>query len=629
MSRTAYSKPPGDQFQQSTFRTEKSVSGLPSGSDREKEQVLPEGSATPKSVSKDGNPSDKGQGVGQRALPYGTFNGPSSGSGTVEKSRTKPVPGEQYGTPSKDDYGYITRRTMTADDDGVESDIVAVGGYVPKPFGWRRHRQRGQTFIKRRKRYRRNRNRELQKARRRYRTKYRLSPRFKQRRKMCRKYPNRCKMRQTPRPKRATVGEVDAVPFLYGCDLRQGFVVDVTPDGLLVLQLEDGSETTLAATAFVSTVMFLDESDINVVDYLVESSDVDDPYRDATAEDVASAVSLHRVDVPADGTPDEQLDAIFEAIMSSCEMPDRVAHDTFLYDQTPASELSNNWTNRKEPTREVADTRPYKENAPGQWTRSRKDQTHQPSDGGYQDPNATYYQGGSGKVIPDDMRLAAAWGKLAYFDMTRDSPLSWVQVGFGETRIPGPLEADEHGGFRVNISRLDLDGRQVRDPGLVVFLPQQWPFADVASVGASNVRINDSLGVVFRGGRMVVTGVARYYVVFDDGTRETRSVPIRGLLYPTPSFERRLDAIQSPPPPPPSSPVPGATGDDDRVQVLLTLFDRVGDWGKPLVAEAVDALRAGRPLDEDTLRGLRHRLYKSNMRDEADMFRTASTRVLP
>ncbi|NBR01206.1 MAG: hypothetical protein EBT97_12325, partial [Actinobacteria bacterium] len=181
MRRIAYSKPPGDQFQQSTFRTEKSVSGLPSGSDREKEQVLPEGSATPNSVSKDGKPADKAQGVGQRALPYGTFNGPSSGSGTVEKSRTKPVPGDQYGSPSKDDYGYLTRRTMTgadveASDDGgdsVESDIVAYrprkrgpSSYEPHAFGWRRHRQKPQQRNKRRKRYRLRRSRELQQARR-------------------------------------------------------------------------------------------------------------------------------------------------------------------------------------------------------------------------------------------------------------------------------------------------------------------------------------------------------------------------------------------------------------------------------------------------------------------------------
>ena len=434
MTRTAYSKPPGDQFQQSTFRTEKSVSGLPSGSDREKEQALPEGAATPNSVSSDGKPADKAQGVGQRSLPYGKFNGPESGSGTVEKSRTKPVPGEQYGSPSKDDYGYLTRRTMTGSvldvmasavaDEWVESDIVAYkarkrgpSSYKPHPFGWRRHRQKPQQRNKRRKRYRVRRSRELQQARRRYRTRYRTNPRFKRRRSLCRKFPNRCKMRPTPRPKRATYDEApDAVSFLYGCDLHQGFVVDVTPDGHLVLELEDGTETTISATAFVSTAVFLDDADIDAVDYLIESSEADEPYGDPTEDDVAAAATLHGVTVLPDGTPDERLEAIFEAVMSGCEGDgvNRVAHDTFLYDKTPASELSNNWQNRKEPTREVADTRPYKENAPGQWTRNRKDQTHMPSDGVDTSPNPTYYQGGSGKVIPDDMRLAAAWGRTIY-----------------------------------------------------------------------------------------------------------------------------------------------------------------------------------------------------------------------
>jgi hypothetical protein len=422
MRRLSYSKPPGDQFQQSTFRTEKSVSGLPSGSDREKEQALPEGAATPNSVSSDGKPADKAQGVGQRALPYGTFNGPASGSGTVDKARTKPVPGDQYGSPSKDDYGYLTRRTMTgADSEGLEADIVAYkprkhgpSSYKPHPFGWRRHRQKPQQRAQRRKLYRVRRSRELQQARRRYRTRYRMSARFKQRRKLCRRFPNRCKMRPNPRPKTAHVDVTpNAIPFLYGCDLHQGFVVDVTLEGQLVLELEDGTETTISATAFVATVLFLDDTDIDAVDYLLESSDAEEPYGDPTVLDVAAASNLHRIAAPAEGTPDEQLDAIFEVVMSECEKGEavRTAFDTFLYDQTPASELSNNWLNRKEPTREMSDTRPYRENAPGQWTRNRKEQTHTPSDGADTSPNPTYYQGGSGKVIPDDMRLAAAWGR--------------------------------------------------------------------------------------------------------------------------------------------------------------------------------------------------------------------------
>lgn len=426
--KTAYSKPSGDQFQQSTFRTEKSVSGLPSGSDREKQQALPEGSATPKSVSKDGQPADKSPGKGQRALPYGTYNGPSSGSGTVEKSRSKPVPGEDYGHPYKNDYGTVTRRTMTSSvievmasaiaEEWLSTDIVAYkprkhtpSSYKPHPFGWRRHRQKPQQRNQRRKRYRMRRSRELQQARRRYRTRYRQSARYKQRRKMCRKFPSRCKMRPNPRPKHAATFDTEVfVPFLYGVDLNQGFVVGTTDDGFLVLELEDGTETAMPVTAFMSTVLFLEDEDIDILDEMIEDSSVEEPYSEPTETDVVLAGVLHQVTPPTTGTIDERLDAIFEMVLGEPET--RTAHDTMLYDQTPASELPNNWRNRKEPTREVADTRPYKENAPGNWTQNRKDQTHKPSDGGYQDPNPTSYGGGSGKVIPDNMRLAMLWGPV-------------------------------------------------------------------------------------------------------------------------------------------------------------------------------------------------------------------------
>lgn len=531
MTRTAYSKPPGDQFQQSTFRTEKSVSGLPSGADREKEQALPEGAATPNSVSSDGKPSDKAQGVGQRALPYGKFNGPESGSGTVEKSRSKPVPGEQYGTPSKDDYGYLTRRTMTGSvlevmasavaDEWVESDIVAYkarkrgpSSYAPHPFGWRRHRQKPQQRNKRRKRYRVRRSRELQQARRRYRTRYRTNPRFKRRRTLCRKFPNRCKMRPTPRPKKASYDDApDAVSFLYGCDLHQGFVVDVTPEGRLVLEFEDGTETTISATAFVSTAVFLDDADIDAVDYLVESSEADEPYGDPTEDDVAAAAILHGVTAPSEGTPDERLDAIFEAVMSECEGDgvNRVAHDTFLYDKTPASELSNNWQNRKEPTREVADTRPYKENAPGQWTRNRKDQTHTPSDGGYVDPNPTYYQGGSGKVIPDDMRLAAAWGRTLVGGVFQAPPglvsaiEAWVlplYAGHILAWVQSKLEAV--GQDPTDAALSELARIRAEFPAAVASL--QRP-ADSVVISAPKVNYDGTVGTYYIGVKMMVPEV--------------------------------------------------------------------------------------------------------------------------
>jgi len=170
-----------------------------------------------------------------------------------------------------------------------------------------------------------------------------------------------------------------------------------------------------------------------------------------------------------------------------------------------------------------------------------------------------------------------------------------------------------------------MDGKVVRDPGVAVFLPQAWPFTDVVSASASDVRLDDTVGMRFRDGRLVITGRATYSVRTDWGDTDERNVPVRGLMTLSPAFERRLDAMQAPPPD--IGTVSPAAGDDGRVGVLIDLLGRVGDWGKPLVAQAIEALRAGRTLDEDTLKGLRHRLYRSNMQGEADMFRTASDRT--
>ena len=81
-----------------TFVTEKSQEGLPSYVDREKQTVLPPGSATP--------------GSGGRDIPQFSYNGPDSDSDI--KPRTLGLPGEQYGHPSNDTYNTVVRRTMTS-----------------------------------------------------------------------------------------------------------------------------------------------------------------------------------------------------------------------------------------------------------------------------------------------------------------------------------------------------------------------------------------------------------------------------------------------------------------------------------------------------------------------------------
>lgn len=80
------------------FVNEKSRLDLPTNTDREKESVLPPGSATPGGAGRD---------IGKFE-----YNTPDSNSDI--KPRTLGLPGEQYGHPSNDTYNSVTRRTMTA-----------------------------------------------------------------------------------------------------------------------------------------------------------------------------------------------------------------------------------------------------------------------------------------------------------------------------------------------------------------------------------------------------------------------------------------------------------------------------------------------------------------------------------
>lgn len=75
-----------------------SALGLSEKATPRKEQALPEGSATPGGASRD--------------IPKFEVNTPGAGANTP--ARTQGVPGEQYGHPTKYDYGTPTRRHMTS-----------------------------------------------------------------------------------------------------------------------------------------------------------------------------------------------------------------------------------------------------------------------------------------------------------------------------------------------------------------------------------------------------------------------------------------------------------------------------------------------------------------------------------
>ena len=59
----------------------------------------------------------------------------------------------------------------------------------------------------------------------------------------------------------------------------------------------------------------------------------------------------------------------------------------------------------------------------------------------------------------------------------------------------------------------------------------------------------------------------------------------------------------------------------DRVQILETLMGRSPD---SFIQDSIDILRGGGSLDDERLKGIRFRMYKNNMRSEADIFRVAS-----
>jgi hypothetical protein len=139
--KNAASAVPGIQ----TVVSDKSKLNLPTDLDREKESVLPPGSAHPGSGGRD---------IRQRF----EFNAPDND--IDKRPRTKGVEGDQYGNPSKDDTAGVTRRTMTAF--VVKVAFMEMVARVVEAYKRRRGRtrkQRGMARTKSRQYYQRNRTR--------------------------------------------------------------------------------------------------------------------------------------------------------------------------------------------------------------------------------------------------------------------------------------------------------------------------------------------------------------------------------------------------------------------------------------------------------------------------------------
>ena len=126
-----------------TVVSDKSQLNLPTDIDREKESVLPLGSA---------HPGNGGRDIRQRF----EFNAPDND--IDKRPRTKGVEGEEYGNPSKDDTAGLTRRTMTAF--LTKTAFMGLVARVVEAYERRRGRtrkQRGVARTKSRQYYQRNR----------------------------------------------------------------------------------------------------------------------------------------------------------------------------------------------------------------------------------------------------------------------------------------------------------------------------------------------------------------------------------------------------------------------------------------------------------------------------------------
>ena len=284
--RVAYSPPASELPGAKTFVHPKSEKNLPTDTDREKERVLPPGSATPSSPKKQDGDKSKNT---DRSFQDTGYNSEVT---MKDKHRTKSQPGEQYGTPYKNDYHYPTRRTMTSYtlfdhlyDSEEEGDVREAG--LKSRFPKKRQRaQRGRSKLKSRTWYRRNRSKHKTKAKRRYR-RLKNRPAFKRDRKMRRKYPSRFKRR------RGMVLTAPEIKFVIGREQVTGTVHGVSPmTGMVNFATEDGRWVALPLVYFLSSVAFLSEADIDAMFELIDVEVGLEAYEDIGPDEIEGEAEL-------------------------------------------------------------------------------------------------------------------------------------------------------------------------------------------------------------------------------------------------------------------------------------------------------------------------------------------------
>ena len=359
MRRVTYSPPASELPGVQTYVSLKSKEGLPTGVDREKEQALPAGAATPRSPNKGDSARDNKGDVGSPV-----YNGPDGS--LPYHQRTLGTPGEEYGHPTKYDYGMPTRRgfetyTFMGDPD---ADIVTAV-YKPWSLSQIRHRQRGQARTQRRQEYKRNKAKERVRHRLWY-QRNKHNPALKRRQKQRRKNPARFRLRP------ASVLTTPEIAFVVGKGMQLGYVRSVSPmTGMVTFSLTSGRMRSLPLMVFLRSVVFLSPEDDDAMFELIDVEMGDDAYVSVDEDVVRRCAEVLGIDpdgnrmadickvVPGgrplvDLAPDE-LDIVGDHLMNEAwcdldENPDPDAdtdpHQTKLYygevddpDQRVANEL--------------------------------------------------------------------------------------------------------------------------------------------------------------------------------------------------------------------------------------------------------------------------------------------------
>lgn len=455
----------------STFVTQKSKEGLPTDISRERETNLPPGSATTNSPRQEDTADGNGRHLGSPS-----YNVPDGESNVSEHPRTLPTPGDLAGSPTKFDYGMVTRRSLQAYKarqpwrrqrrQPIWKRLKDKQKYrFNKPDANRKSKlwykrvkrnNRFQTLRERRrenpKKYERRRVGEenvantiveayhpmspghhrhrqhgpaRQKSHRQYiRNRARANRQHRiwyQRNKNKPAFKRRQKLRRL-HPNQYRLRHAGYVPpveigFMFGPDMTPGRVEAVTPDAVTFSPVPDPDLVTyvLSPAAFLHAVVFDSLESKDAMFTVLDQQVGLEAYDDLTQEDLSAIAALYEVALPdAYYTDPDVLLSLARAIVE---------------------EAMEAWDDPSESAVRVAaryllalgDVVLYDQESPGQWEKPDTKEVKRDGPGQWRpDPGAETHtptpggmphvdvpnSGGSGKVIPDSMKTAATIAEI-------------------------------------------------------------------------------------------------------------------------------------------------------------------------------------------------------------------------